>query len=134
MAFAKSKLNIIGALISKALIDSHVRHDETVSINNSLKEFYDIKEEIKNSNNKKKFKLYIKQHCLIVWSVKKNTESKTLKAVRTKNERIMLLSKCTVCNCKKSKFIKEQEPSGLLRSLGINRPLNKIPLLDPLLF
>ena len=134
MALAKSKLNIIGVLISKALIDSHVRHDETVSINNSLKEFYDIKEEIKNSNNEKKFKLYIKQCCLIVWSVEKNTEIKTPKVVKTKNERIMLLSKCTVCNGKKSKFIKEQEPSGLLRSLGINTPLNKIPLLGPLLF
>ena len=30
---------------------------------------------------------------------------------------------------KKSKFIKEQEASGLLNSLGIKTPLNKIPLL-----
>ena len=28
----------------------------------------------------------------------------------------------------KSKFIKEQEPSGLLSSLGIKIPLSKIPL------
>ena len=33
-----------------------------------------------------------------------------------------------------SKFIKEQEASGLLSSLGINISLNKIPLLGPLLF
>ena len=32
------------------------------------------------------------------------------------------------------KFIKEQEASGLLRSLGIKTPLNKIPLLGPILF
>ena len=38
-------------LISKALIDSHISHDEFVLINNVLKEFYDMKEEIKNSNN-----------------------------------------------------------------------------------
>ena len=45
----------------------------------------------------------------------------------------MLLSKCKVCNSKKSKFFKK-EASGLLSSLGIKTPLNKIPLLGPLLF
>ena len=46
----------------------------------------------------------------------------------------MLLSNCVVCNSKKSKFIKEQEASRLLSSLGIKTPLNKIPALDSLLF
>ena len=32
---------------------------------------------------------------------RKNTESKNPKAVRIKNGRIMLLSKCAVCNSKK---------------------------------
>ena len=49
---AKSKLNNIEVLISKALTDSNISHDEFVLINNVLKEFYDMKEEIKNSNNK----------------------------------------------------------------------------------
>ena len=40
----------------------------------------------------------------------------------------MLLSKCAVCDNKKSKFIKQQEASGLLSSLGIKIPLRKIPL------
>ena len=31
----------------------------------------------------------------------------------------MLLSKCAVCDSKKSKFIKQQEPSRLLSNLGI---------------
>ena len=61
ISLAKYKLNIIGVLISKALIDSNISHDEFVLINNVLKEFYDMKEQIKNSN-----KLYIKQCCLIV--------------------------------------------------------------------
>ena len=65
---------------------------------------------------------------------KKNTESKNPKVVRTKNGRIMLLSKCEVCNSKKTKFIKQQEASGLLSSLGIKTPLSNIPLLGPLLF
>ena len=49
---AKSKLNSIEVLISKALVDSNISHDKFVLINNVLKEFYDTKEEIKNSNNK----------------------------------------------------------------------------------
>ena len=49
-------------------------------------------------------------------------------ATRTKNGRIMLLSKCEVCDSKKSKFIKEQESSGLLSGLGIKTPLTKISL------
>ena len=60
---------------------------------------------------------------------RKNTESKTPKVVRTKNGRIMLLSKCAVCNSKKSKFIKEQEARGLLSSIRIKTPLSQIPLL-----
>ena len=45
----------------------------------------------------------------------------------------MLLSKHAVCDSKKSKFIKQQEASELLRSLGIKAPLSKIPLVGPLL-
>ena len=46
----------------------------------------------------------------------------------------MLLSKCVVCDSKKSKFIKEQEARGLLSSLGRMTPLSKTPLLGPLCF
>ena len=45
---AKSKLNTIEVLISKALIDSVVSHDEFILINNVLKEYNEMKEEIKN--------------------------------------------------------------------------------------
>ena len=45
---AKSKLNSIEVLISKALIDSVVSHDEFVLINNALKEYNKMKEETKN--------------------------------------------------------------------------------------
>ena len=65
---------------------------------------------------------------------RKNTESKNSKVARTKGGRIMLLSKCAVCDSKRSKFIKEQVASGLLSSLGIKTPLSKIPLVGPLLF
>ena len=46
----------------------------------------------------------------------------------------MHLSKCDGCASKKSKFVKEEEPSRLLSSLGIKTPLSKIPLLGTLLF
>ena len=45
---AKSKLDKIEVLISKALIDSVISHEELVLINNLLKEYNKIKEEIKN--------------------------------------------------------------------------------------
>ena len=62
---AKSQLNRMEVLISKALIDSNISNDEFVLINNFPKEFCDAKEEIKNSSNKQKFKLCIKQCYLI---------------------------------------------------------------------
>ena len=65
---------------------------------------------------------------------RKNTESKSPKAAKTKNGRIIILSKCAVCDSKKSKYIKKQEANELLSSLGIKTPLSKIPLADPLLF
>ena len=48
----KSKLNSIEVLIAKTLIDSNINRDEFVLINSALKEFYDMIEEIKNSNYK----------------------------------------------------------------------------------
>ena len=49
---------------------------------------------------------------------RKNTKSKNPEIINTKNGRIMLLSKCTVCNSKISKFLKEQEATGLLSNLN----------------
>ena len=65
---------------------------------------------------------------------RKNTESTNPKVARTKNRKIMPLLKYAVCDRKMSKFIKEQEASGLLSTLGIKAPLSKIPLVGPLLF
>ena len=44
----KDNLNTIEALISKALIDLYISHDKFISINNILREYYEIKEERKN--------------------------------------------------------------------------------------
>ena len=65
---------------------------------------------------------------------KKNTESINPRVSATSNGRKMILSNCAICGIKKSKFIKKQEAKGLLSSLGIRTPLNKIPLLGDVLF
>ena len=63
---------------------------------------------------------------------RKDTENIDPKIVRTKNNRLVMQSECSVCGIKKSRFIKEQEPKGLLSNLGIKTPLSKIPLLNVL--
>ena len=49
---AKCKLNSVEVSIPKALTDSNISYDVFILINYVLKEFYNIKEEIKNSNGK----------------------------------------------------------------------------------
>ena len=46
--FTKKKIIGIEVLISKALTDSYISHDEFVSLNDALREYDDMKEEIKN--------------------------------------------------------------------------------------
>ena len=65
---------------------------------------------------------------------RKDAGSKNPKVARTKNGRIMLSSKYAVCDCKKSKFIKQQNASRLLNSLGTKTSSDEIPLLGLLLF
>ena len=54
------------------------------------------------------------------------------KIFKTKNNRLIMQSKCAECWIKKSRFVKEQEAKGLLSNLGIKTPLSKIPLLNVL--
>ena len=71
----------------------------------------------------------MKTYCL---KCKKDTDNIDPKIFRTKNNRLLLQSKCSVCKNKKSRFAKEQEAKGLLSNLGIRTPLSKIPLLNVL--
>ena len=68
-------------------------------------------------------------YCL---SCKKDTKNIDPKLVRTKNNRLTMLSKCSVCNNKKFRFIKGQQAKGLLSNLGIRTVLSKVPLLNVL--
>ena len=53
----------------------------------------------------------MKSYCLMC---RKNTEYINPKVTKTSNGRTMVLSKCAICGCKKSRFIKNQEAKGLL--------------------
>ena len=63
---------------------------------------------------------------------KKETFNIDPKMVKTKNNRLLMLSKCSVCKSKKSRFTKKQDAKGLLSNLAIKTPLSKIPLLNVL--
>ena len=51
MLLGKDKLNTIEVLISQALIDSYISHNEFVLVNNVLREYIEIKKEVKNPEN-----------------------------------------------------------------------------------
>ena len=74
---AKYKLNSIEVLTSEALIDSVISHYEFVLTNNVLKEYNEMKEEIKNL--KKLIYNTMLSYCL---KCRKNTESKNQKSFK----------------------------------------------------
>ena len=71
----------------------------------------------------------MKTYCV---KCRKDTENLNSKMFRTKNNRLVMQSKCPVCGIKKSRFVKKQEAKVLLSNLGIKTPLIKIPLLNVL--
>ena len=73
----------------------------------------------------------MKSYC---WKCRKNTENINPSVSSTSNGKAMILSKCAICGCKKSKFIKNQEAKGLLSNLGVRTPLSKVPILGDILF
>ena len=69
-------------------------------------------------------------YCL---SCKKDTRNIDPKVIKTKNNRKMMLSRCSICNNKKSIFTAEpsssqriSQGSGLFDSLGLNSPQNRM--------
>ena len=75
MLLSKSKANSIEELLSKALIDSVISHEEFVLMNNVLKEYNEMKEDFIED-----FSLFIKQNYSVeIWSVEKIQKWKTKK-------------------------------------------------------
>ena len=60
-------------------------------------------------------------YCLVC---KKYTGHINPKVIKIKNNRKTMLSRCSICNNKKSTFI--SQGSGLLDSLGLNTPQNRM--------
>ena len=73
----------------------------------------------------------MKSYCL---KCRKNTENINPEISSTSNGKAMILSKCAICDSKKSRFIKNQEAKGLLSNLGDRTPLRKVSILGGFLF
>ena len=73
----------------------------------------------------------MESYCL---KCKKYTKNINPRVSSTINGKLMKLSKCAICNSKKSEFINQQKAKGLLSKLGIKTPLSKVPLLGNILF
>ena len=73
----------------------------------------------------------MESYCL---KCKKHTKNINPQVSSTSNGKLMILSKCAICNSKKSKFINKQEGKGLWSKLGIKTLLSKVPILGDILF
>ena len=73
----------------------------------------------------------MESYCL---KCRKYTENINPQVSITSNGKLMILSKCAICNSKKSKFINTQEAKGLFSKLGIKTPSSKIPIIIDILF
>ena len=73
----------------------------------------------------------MKSYCL---KCRKNTENINPRVSKRSNGRAMLLSKCALCDRKKSRFIKNQDAKGLLSNLDVRITLSKVPILGDILF
>ena len=60
-------------------------------------------------------------YCL---SCKKDKRNIDPKVIKTKNNKRVIISRCSICNNKSSTFI--SQGSGLLDSLGLNAPQNRM--------
>ena len=66
-------------------------------------------------------KVYRKYKEMLSYCVKfrKTTENLDSKILKTKNNRIIMQSKCLVCGNKKSRFVTKKEAKGLLSKFGV---------------
>ena len=60
----------------------------------------------------------MESYCL---KCKKYTKNINPQVSSTSNGKLMILSKCAICNSKKSKFINKQQAKELLSNLGIKK-------------
>ena len=73
----------------------------------------------------------MESYCL---KCKKHTKNINPQVSSTSNDKSMIISKCAICDSKKSRFIKKQEAKGLLNKLGIKALFSELPILGDILF
>ena len=73
----------------------------------------------------------MKSYCL---KCRKDIKKIDPKVSNASNDRKTILSKCAICSSKKSRFIKDQEATGLLSNLGVKTPLSRVAILGDILF
>ena len=73
----------------------------------------------------------MKSYCL---KCRKDTENINPNISGTSNGKAMMLSKCTSCGSRKSRFIKNQEAKELLSNLGLTTLISKVPILGNIFF
>ena len=121
MLLAKSMLNIIEVLLSGALIDSYITHNEILSGNNVIREYAGMKEVNKNLKtstvHQRPIRIYKTMLSYYLKSTKKTTEIKNSHIALRNQGKLVLLSKYLLWDSKKSRFIKEQGRKGLLSKI-----------------
>ena len=121
MLLAKSMLNIIEVLLSGALIDSYITHNEILSGNNVIREYAGMKEVNKNLKtstvHQRPLRIYKTMLSYYLKSTKKTTEIKNSHIALRNQGKLVLLSKYLLGDSKKSRFIKEQGRKGLLSKI-----------------
>ena len=86
MLLARTKLNTIKVLISKALIDSYINHNDSFYV---LSEYNEMNEEVKNPENAVEYTIKtMETYCV---SCKKNTAYESSSVRRSKQNRLMLI-------------------------------------------
>ena len=106
----KTKLNNADRFLKQALINSNISHDEFVLINIVLKEYDNVKKEIKNPN--------IIKWILIVLNVLCLQKTRNIQIKRKISWKINIYFHCTDCGFKMFASIDEVELIYLLRGLN----------------
>ena len=101
-----------------------------------LREYNEMNKEIKNPENAVEYTIYKTMKTYFAsCKKKKNTAKKKFWWIwRTRQNKLKLLSNCSVWDKKKSSFIKNQEMSWLMNKLGIRTPLKNFPLICGIYF
>ena len=90
----KTKLNNIKHLISKALNNSFISHNEFVLVNNVLRR----NQKFKDLNSSSKILIYYKTMLSYCLKCGEKTDWKNPKVTWTNQEKLMILPKCVVCD------------------------------------